>query len=166
MVTFRVRTPFVYGAKRTPMGYYMKHLDELNLLIDKASRIAGSDYKLAQLSGHTRSQISDWRHGRKPCPPEDQALIGAVAGLNAGQIALRALVEKHEGTPKGDRLMRVLGKALLVTGGTVVSAGANAAAIFSSIPAPTHALEWCLAASYTMCRRLKLVMTIPVMSTR
>lgn len=141
----------------------MKHLESLNLLIDQGKSIAGSDYKLARLTGHTPQQISDWRHGRKLCPPEDQALIAGIAGLNPEQVALRALVEKHEGTPKGDRLMKVLGKALLVTGGAVASAGANAAAIFSSIPAPTHWAEWLMLGINTMCRRS--TMAIRVMST-
>ncbi|MBB4225601.1 hypothetical protein [Variovorax guangxiensis] len=123
------------------------------MLIDKAKEISGSDYKLAKLTGHTPQQISDWRHGRKPCPPEDQALIAGVAGLNAEQVALRALVEKHEGTAKGDRLMKVLGKALLATGGAIASAGASAAAISSTIhtvPSLATAAEW-LVGIYTMC---------------
>lgn len=115
----------------------MKHLESLNMLIDKAKEISGSDYKLAKMTGHTPQQISDWRHGRKPCPPEDQALIAGVAGLNPEQVALRALVEKHEGTAKGDRLMKVLGKALLATGGVIASAGANAMVISSTIPGAT-----------------------------
>ncbi len=128
----------------------MKHLESLNLLIDQAKAIAGSDYKLAKLSGHTPQQISDWRHGRKPCPPEDQVLIGAVAGLAPEPILARAIVEKHEGTAKGDRLMKVLGKASLLTGVALGSVGASAASIYSTIPAPSHALEWLAGGLYTM----------------
>lgn len=131
----------------------MKHLESLNLLIDQAKAISGSDYKLAKMTGHTPQQISDWRHGRKPCPPEDQALIAGVAGLNPEQVAIRALVEKHEGTAKGDRLMKVLGKALLATGGAIASAGASAAAISSAthtMPSLGAALSW-VAGIYTMC---------------
>lgn len=127
----------------------MKHLESLNMLIDKAKEISGSDYKLAKMTGHTPQQISDWRHGRKPCPPEDQALIAGVAGLNPEQVALRALVEKHEGTAKGDRLMKVLGKALLATGGVIASAGASATAISSTIPGATRLVD--LVREITQC---------------
>jgi DNA-binding transcriptional regulator YdaS (Cro superfamily) len=116
------------------MEYTLTHLDELNLLIDKASAIAGSDNKLAAQVGTTRMAISDWRNGRRPCPPEQQALIAAAAGLDPQQTALRALVQRHEGTPMGDKLMRVLGKPSLAIGAALVSAGANAHQIFSTIP--------------------------------
>lgn len=127
----------------------MKHLESLNLLIDQAKAISGSDYKLAKMTGHTPQQISDWRHGRKPCPPEDQALIAGVAGLNPEQVAIRALVEKHEGTAKGDRLMKVLGKASLATGAVLGSAGAMAHQIFGTIQA-TGLSEWAHRI-YTQC---------------
>jgi len=116
----------------------MNHLEELNALIDKAAEKAGSDYKLAAMLGMQRQKISNMRHGRMTATPEDQALFASVAGLNAIEVLARAMVQKHEGTPKGDRLMRALGKGLLATGAAVATAGANAAAIFSSIhPAKT-----------------------------
>ena len=111
----------------------MTALAEVNILIDLAKSIAGSDYKVAKMIGATPQQISDWRYGRKAVSPEDQALIASVAGLNAEQVALRAMVSKHEGTPKGDRLMKVLGKASLATGAVLATAGANAQAIYSTI---------------------------------
>lgn len=146
----RVHTRFGYGGGYYTFGVLMTQLESLNQLIDMAKSIAGSDYKLAKLTGHTPQQVSDWRHGRKPCPPEDQALIAGVAGLNAEQVALRALVEKHEGTPKGDRLMRVLGKAFLATGAVIGSAGASAAAISSSTLVAGHMGEWLIALLATM----------------
>lgn len=114
----------------------MEHLEALNVLIDKAKSITGSDAATARLVGVVPQRMANWRNGSATCSPEDQALIAAAAGLNAEQVALRAMVMKHEGTPKGDRLMKVLGKALLATGGALGSAGASAAAIFSTIPAP------------------------------
>lgn len=116
----------------------MDHLAEINTLIDKAAERAGSDYKLAAMLGMQRQAISNMRHGRKTATPEDQALFASVAGLDAMEVLARAMVWKHEGTPKGDKLMRALGKGLLATGAAVASAGASAAAIFSSIsPAKT-----------------------------
>jgi len=115
----------------------MTNATDLNVLIDKASAIAGSDYKLAQMLGTQRQVISDWRHGRKNATPADQALMADVAGLDAVQVLARATVEAYEGKPKGDALMKALGKALLATGAAIGSAGASAAAIFSWTPS-TH----------------------------
>lgn len=92
-------------------------------------------------------------------------LLAGVAGLDATPILARAIVEKHEGTAKGDRLMKVLGKALLATGGAIGSAGASASAIFLSPTLPGHAAEWAVAGLYTMYIRLKRAMTIRVMSS-
>jgi len=110
----------------------LTHLEELNFLIDKASAIAGSDNKLATMIGTTRMAVSDWRAGRRPCPPEQQALIAAVAGLDPQQTALRALVQRHEGTPMGDKLMRVLGKPSLAIGAVAAFAGLNVIEIGST----------------------------------
>jgi hypothetical protein len=104
----------------------MKPDENLIFLMDRANAIAGSDYKLAKLIGCSTQQVSDWRNGRATCSPERMALLAGVAGFDPAQTALRALVKKHEGTDLGDRLMRVLGKALLATGVGLGSAGASA----------------------------------------
>ena len=106
---------------------------ELLHLIEEASKKAGSDTKLADLIGQPRQRISGWRHGHKDCPPEDQALMAAVAGFDPMATLARAVVNKHEGKKKGDLLMKVLGKALLATGAAASSAGASAAQIFSTV---------------------------------
>lgn len=110
----------------------MQHLDSLNKLIDLAASIVGSDYKLAQHLGIPRQHVSNWRHGKKTATPADQALLAYTAGLDPLVTLARATVEQHEGKAKGDQLMKALGKALLATGGVMASAGASAAAIFSS----------------------------------
>lgn len=130
-------------------------LEELNQLIDRAKQAAGTDRQLAKMLNTTSSRISDWRHGRKTCQPDDQAVLASIAGMNAMEMLARATVLQHEGTAKGDLLMRALGKSLLVTGGVLGSAGANAAAIFSSIPTPSHMAEWMLLGLNTMYRKVK-----------
>ena len=101
--------------------------DYLERLIDLASETAGSDYKLAKKLGSSRQAISDWRHGRKTCPPGDVALMADIAGMDGEAWAARAIVAQYEGTPKGEALARVLGKALVVTGAMIGSCGASAA---------------------------------------
>ncbi len=123
----------------------MNHLDELNLLIDKASAIAGSDGKLARSIGVPPQHVSNWRHGHKTATPADQALMAHVAGLDPVQVLARATVAQYEGKPKGDALMKALGKASLVTGAVLGSAGALAQQIFSTVPGHdlvTSALIW------------------------
>ena len=110
----------------------MQHLESLNELIDRAAKIAGSDYKLAQTLGIPRQHVSGWRHGSKTATPADQALMAHLAGLDPVQVLARATVEAFEGKPKGDALMKALGKALLVTGAAAGSAGALAHQIGST----------------------------------
>lgn len=128
----------------------MQDLSELNLLIDKAKQIAGSDDNVASAIGIQRQVLSDWRHGRKNPQPEDYALLAAVAQLDPVAEMARAAVKAHEGKPKGDALMKALGKALLATGAVIGSAGASAAAISSQTLTAGHLGEWLLAVLYTM----------------
>lgn len=107
-------------------------LQQLNLLIDKASAIAGSDSKLAATLGIQKQWLSNMRHGRKTATPEDRALLAMVAGLDPIAELARAMVQKHEGTKKGDLLMRALGKSSRATGAALVSVGAGALAIYGA----------------------------------
>lgn len=109
----------------------MSKPEYLDQLIDKASEAAGSDYKLAELLEVSRGNIGDWRKGRRSCPVADQTLMAGIAGLDAAAWHARATVAQYEGTSKGDKLYRVLGKALLATGAAIATNGANAQAIYS-----------------------------------
>jgi len=98
----------------------------LDQLIDRASKAAGSDYKLAQKLGVTRQNVSNWKHGKQTCPVADQALMAELAGLPAEEWLSRAVVAQYSGTPKGEALAKALGKALAVTGAGIASSGAHA----------------------------------------
>ena len=100
-------------------------------LLDKTKNVTGSDYRTAQSLGVARSVVSNWRTGQTNCSPEDVAQLAAIAGLEADKWLIRAVLAKHEGTAKGDRLMKALGKVLAVTGGAVTTNGAAAQSIFS-----------------------------------
>lgn len=93
-------------------------------LIEKASSIAGSDYKLAQQLGVSRVQISQWRHGVQTCPPEQQALMANLVGADAREQLIEATLAKHAGTEKGARLAAALKQA-----------GAALAGLLAVIPA-------------------------------
>jgi len=100
------------------------YLDEL---IDRASKAAGSDAALAAELEVSKTVVSDWRHGRKRCSPEDQALMAALAGLEARDWGARAMIAKHAGTSKGAKLEAALKKAFVATGAVLVTCGASAA---------------------------------------
>lgn len=77
-------------------------------LIEQASAVAGSDNKLAKLIETTQPTISEWRSGKRSCPPADVALMAQIAGLDPDEWMARAVMAKYEGTPKGDKLMQAL----------------------------------------------------------
>lgn len=138
------------------MQHTEHELEALNTLIDSAAKqVGGKDAKLAATLCVTRQRLSDWRSGRKTCQPEDQALMASIAGLNAMETLARATVQQHEGTVKGDLLMRALGKGLLATGAAIGSAGASAAGTFSSTATGSEMVRRALVALDTMYRTVK-----------
>jgi hypothetical protein len=90
---------------------------EIKKLIDEASAIAGTRYKVAQALHVAPSLIYSWESGRKPCPPADIALMAHIAGMDPQKWLIRATLERYEGTPKGEQLAQALGKPLQATGG-------------------------------------------------
>ena len=81
-------------------------------LLDAAADATGSDYKTAQAMGVTRMMLSDWRTGRRNPQPEDHALLAMLAGKDPEEALVRAVLEKHRDTAKGERLLSALGKGL------------------------------------------------------
>ena len=109
----------------------LQKMTQVPELLTRASEAVGSQTEVAKLLKVPPQMLSMWKSGAKPCPPEDQARIAAIAGIDPIQTLVRAHIEKHEGTEKGDQLARVLGKFLVATGAAVATSGASAAAIFS-----------------------------------
>ncbi|MDZ7939283.1 MAG: hypothetical protein U5M53_13815 [Rhodoferax sp.] len=119
----------------------------LSQLIAKASTAAGNDSQLAKLLEVSRGNIADWRACRRNCPVADVALMAEIAGLKPEEWTARALVAQYEGTSKGDKLYRALGKALVVTGAVVASSGAAAHQFFLQ---GSEAVSWVQCVLYTM----------------
>lgn len=108
------------------LEHAMKKPEYLDELINRASAAAGNDNRLAAALEVGRSAVSEWRKGIRACPAADQALMAQIAGLDPEAWAARAIIEAHEGTPKGEKLANALKKALLVTGAAAASFGAGA----------------------------------------
>lgn len=121
-------------------------------LLDAAAKVTGSDYKTAKLLGRTSQELSDWRHGRRNPQPEDHALVAALADLDAEEALVRAVLAKHADTPKGERLLSVLGNVLRRTG-EPVTLGFFASVASGIGPTTKTAAAATVKAVATMCSR-------------
>ena len=88
-------------------------MSQLNSLIERAASIAGSEYKLAQVLGMQQPTISAWKAGKRACSPTDRAALADIAGGNAAEEALEAVLAGIDlETPKGQRASAALTKAM------------------------------------------------------
>lgn len=81
-------------------------------LIDKASEMCGSDSALAKRMGIYQPDISALRNGRRPMSPEIAAELADIAGEDARQAAIDAIIERSKGTRREGAMREILGKAL------------------------------------------------------
>lgn len=88
----------------------------LNLLIERAASIAGSEYKIAKSLGIPQSHITGWKHGTRTCSAEDRALLADLAGVDPLPEIAEAMAERWAGKPKGERLREVLTRRLANVG--------------------------------------------------
>lgn len=58
---------------------------QLTTLLDRAKERTGSDQLTAKALKVTAQRLSDYRHGREPCPWKKQAQLCQVAELSAGE---------------------------------------------------------------------------------
>lgn len=103
-------------------------------LIEDAAKQAGNESKLAALIEDTRHHVNAWKQGKRVCPIEAQVLMGAIAGRDAEEVLREAVIEKHEGTPKGEKLLRALGKQVLQAGGAIALASSVPDALAANLP--------------------------------
>lgn len=106
----------------------MQHEDVIKL-ITAAVKNAGNETELSRLIESTPQRINDWKHGRTTVPPADVVLLAHVAGFEPQAWAARALIAKHEGTRKGEKLFQALKKWSVATGAAIATSGASAATL-------------------------------------
>ena len=99
----------------------MSNAEPLNLLIEKAASIVGSEYKLARALGYPPQTLTAWKAGRRTCTPSDRARLAGFARLDAVQELVRATIEQSKGV-KREQLEKVLGKLSPQTGAVLHSA--------------------------------------------
>lgn len=81
-------------------------------LIDKAVEKCGSSAELARRMGIDRAEITKLRKGTRPLSPELAAEIADIAGQDAREAAIAAVIERSKGTRKEGAMREILGKAL------------------------------------------------------
>lgn len=87
-------------------------MQSVNSLIDKASKVCGNDSKLAERMGIHRVAISEMRAGRRAISPATAAELADIAGEDAREAAIAAVIEGAKGTRREGMLREILGKAI------------------------------------------------------
>lgn len=119
--------------------------DNVRELIKRAAKQAGSEYKLAKMLGVAQQRITNWKdEDGITCSPADRARLAAIAGEDAVQELVRATLEKHEGTLRGEQLRQVLGKRLQAIGGASTTGAAVALSLASLTATSSAQLLRCL----------------------
>nr|WP_295938718.1 hypothetical protein [uncultured Acidovorax sp.] len=81
-------------------------------LIDKASKVCGSDTALAERMGIERPNLSLMRSGKRAISPATAAELADIAGEDAREAAIAAVIESAKGTRREGVLREILGKAI------------------------------------------------------
>ena len=81
-------------------------------LIDKASRVCGSYTALAKRMGIPVQNVSLMKAGKRPISPATAAELADIAGEDARQAAIDAVIESAKGTRREGVLREILGKGL------------------------------------------------------
>lgn len=89
-------------------------------LIDKAVNSCGSAAELARKMGIDRAEVTKLRQGKRPLSPELAAELADIAGDDAREAAIHAIIDRNADGRKGHLLREILGKAR-AGGGAAVS---------------------------------------------
>ncbi|EKD97194.1 MAG: hypothetical protein ACD_23C01020G0005 [uncultured bacterium] len=81
-------------------------------LIDKAINSCGSAAELARKMGIDRAEVTKLKQGKRPLSPELAAELADIAGDDAREAAIHAIIERNADGRKGHLLREILGKAL------------------------------------------------------
>ena len=87
-------------------------MQSVKALIDKASTVCGSDSKLAERMGVHRVVIAEMKAGKRAISPATAAELADIAGEDARQACIDAVIESAKGTRREGALREILGKAL------------------------------------------------------
>lgn len=87
-------------------------MESVQALIDKASKACGGDSALAEKMGIPRQNVYLMRTGKRPISPATAAELADIAGDDAREAAIAAVIEGARGTRRESVLREILGKAI------------------------------------------------------
>lgn len=87
-------------------------MESVQALIDKASKTCGGDSALAEKMGIPRQNVYLMRTGKRPISPATAAELADIAGDDAREAAIAAVIEGAKGTRRESVLREILGKAI------------------------------------------------------
>ena len=87
-------------------------MQSVQSLIDKASEVCGGDSALAEKMGIPRQNVYLMRAGKRPISPATAAELADIAGDDAREAAIAAVIESAKGTRRESVLREILGKGL------------------------------------------------------
>lgn len=87
-------------------------MESVQPLIDKASKVCGGDSALAEKMGIPRQNVYLMRTGKRPISPATAAELADIAGDDAREAAIAAVIESAKGTRRESVLREILGKAI------------------------------------------------------
>lgn len=95
-------------------------MQDKKTLIDKASEMCGGDAALARRMGISRALVSLMRSGDRKITPETAAELADIAGDDAREAAIAAIIEGAKGTRREGVLREILGKAAAAGGAAML----------------------------------------------
>lgn len=88
-------------------------MQEIQTLIDKASKVCGGDKALAERIGIQPPSLSQMRKRTRTVTPETAAELAEIAGEDPRGAAIQAIIERAQGTRRGEVLKEILGKGMV-----------------------------------------------------
>lgn len=95
-------------------------MQAVKALIDKASEVCKSDAEMARRLNVSRATVSLLRSGKREISPEMAAMLADIAGEDAVQATINAVIDGATGTPREGVLREILGKALAAGGAAML----------------------------------------------
>ena len=83
-------------------------------LIEKAVKVCGSAAELARRLEIYPADVTNLKKGKRPLSPEVAAEIANIAGMDARQAVIDAIIERNAANRKGALLADILGKGQAV----------------------------------------------------
>lgn len=107
-------------------------------LIDKAVEMCGSQAELARRMGVYPTDITKLKSGERPLSPEVAAELADIAGEDARQAAIDAIIERNSETRKGDKLKEILGKVRAAGEAAVLGSSYSVGSIYAMEKTPIN----------------------------